>query len=229
MRFTTLIPAFCILMSGVSATAPVDLAVSQMALNITATNCYGAPKQCGEEGSYPGWYYGNSWNAPEGLACLVGFLGELLCELLRPILGCSICPVGPIPPATVPSPPPIGGKTPPPPPPPKGYNTSYTNLTCATEVWPPQDYLTYGCVDSIQACANMCDTIKGCAYFNSFRDLYASPQKCPSDKCLTCSLFTDNTLTAANAINCGGQQQQPPPAPKTCIEDSYAYSKPKPT
>jgi hypothetical protein len=33
---------------------------------------------------------------------------------------------------------------------PKGYTLSFCNLTCAAEVWPPQYYLTYGIVETIQ-------------------------------------------------------------------------------
>lgn len=74
MRFSTLIPAFCLLASRVAAVATADaalLAAHQTAQGISAGNCYGAPIYPWLPGCYPGWYYGEPQYAPSGLACLV--------------------------------------------------------------------------------------------------------------------------------------------------------------
>ncbi|KAJ7182761.1 hypothetical protein C8R43DRAFT_1145144 [Mycena crocata] len=225
MRFLTLIPTLYAL-STVAAPETTILTADHHALvaaqhtaaNINAGNCYGAPTPPWQNGCKPGWYYGRQQFAPIGLVALVD---NLLCAVLRLLLGCSICPGGA--PPTPPPPPPVGPTPPPPPPAPKGYDCQFTNLTCASEVWPPPFYLTYGIVESIQGCANMCDSIPKCIFFNTYHDVNAGTGKHDTTQ-LTCALFSV-VLTAANATNCGHQQQKPLPAGETFITDSYGYSK----
>ncbi|KAJ6598406.1 hypothetical protein DFH09DRAFT_1071419 [Mycena vulgaris] len=226
MRLTTLLPALSILASGVSAVATPDAAISaarQTALSISPNNCYGAPVAPWNTGCYPGWYYGRPQYAPSGLACLVDnamVISQLLCAVLE-LLFCDICPRGAPPPP--PPPPPVGHPSLPPTAPP-GYTVVFSNLTCASEVWPvPGNYLTFGIVESPQGCANMCDKVSHCKFFNTYHDVNAGTGKNNTTQ-LTCSLFS-LVLTAANATNCGNQQQKPLPSGQTYITDSYGFYK----
>ncbi|KAF7369118.1 Fruit-body specific protein a [Mycena venus] len=220
MRFTTLFSALCVFAGVVSASTPkVSPEVMKIADSINQNNCYGAPIPPWEVGCSPGWYYGRPEYRPLGLPCLVDGIDGLLCFVLR-LIGLDICPhvAPPIPPTV-----PVGSTTPTPPPPPKGYSFDFNNLTCAAEVWPPQLYLTYGIVESIEGCANMCDSIPHCAFANCYHDVNAGTGKNNTNK-FTCALFTV-VLTAKNATNCGGQQQKSLPAGTTYITDSCGLVK----
>jgi len=101
---------------------------------------------------------------------------------------------------------------------PAGYTTiAFANLTCGVEA-PAPLYLTFGIVENVQGCADTCDTIQGCQFFNSFFDtrLNTGPGVNASTQ-LTCALF-GVPLLAANATNCGPS-----------ISDSFGFFKPNPT
>ncbi|KAJ6611219.1 hypothetical protein B0H10DRAFT_1919017 [Mycena sp. CBHHK59/15] len=215
MRLCTLITASSLLVSSVSAAVSATSAQTQaltLARGITKDNCYGAPIPPWEEGCHPGWYYGPPDLAPAGLACLVDGVVCLILELL------GLCPKVPLPPP--PPPPPVGPA--PPPPPPAPYMYQWTNLACAAESWPPQNYLTYGIVNTTSECAAMCNQVSKCIFFNTYHDNNALSKK--NSPYLTCSLFAV-VLTSINATNCGGQQQNPAPSDVTVISDSYGFSK----
>ncbi|KAJ7233842.1 hypothetical protein B0H12DRAFT_1191846 [Mycena haematopus] len=230
MHLTPLFSALCLLVSTVSAAAPKITPEVLKTASLTQQNNYGAPIPPWQPGSHPGWYYGTSQNAPSGLVCIVAGLGELLCDILG-LLG--LCPVAPpTPPPTLP--PPVGGggggsgggggggggSSPPPPPPPKGYEFAYQNYTCATEET-PGDYITFGLVELIQGCANMCDAVDACKFANSYHDNNVGSGK-NFTTLLTCSLFATVT-TILNATNCGGQDQHG--GGLTNITESYGLIK----
>ncbi|KAJ7472364.1 hypothetical protein B0H11DRAFT_1352477 [Mycena galericulata] len=223
MRLSILLPAFCAIASSASAAAAAEsalVAAQHAAQEISAGNCYGAPNPPWKSDAKPGWYYGRPEYAPAGLPCLVDFIGNLLCAVLRLLLGCNLCPSG-SPPVPPPPPPPVGS---PPPPPPSNYTWGFTNYTCAIEVWPPPYYLTYGICESDEGCAKICDTVPGCVCANAYHDVNASKNTTQ----LTCALFSVH-VTEANATNCGGQQQQPLPNGTTYITNSDLFCKTKPT
>ncbi|KAJ7100686.1 hypothetical protein B0H15DRAFT_927357 [Mycena belliarum] len=230
--FSILIPALYIFAPAAFALDAARAAARQTALNIRPDNHYGAPIPPWQPNSVPGWYFGRPQYAPSGLVCLVGGVGHLLfrllCDILELLLGCGFCPnkAPPIPP---PPPPPVGPTTPTPTPPetPDGYTNQYANKTCASETWPIENYLTFGIVESIQGCADMCDKVVKCIFFNSYHDVNAGAGKAYTTK-LTCALFAV-VVPAANATNCGNQQQQGHPVGVTQITDSYAYFKPHAT
>ncbi|KAJ6466823.1 hypothetical protein C8R45DRAFT_478851 [Mycena sanguinolenta] len=198
MRFAPLFSALCFLALGVFAAVPNIPEDLKTVSSLTQQDCYGAPIPPWQPGSCPGWYYGQLDCAPSGLTCIVGVVENLLCELLG-----LLCPVPP--PPTPPPPPPIGS----PPPkvdPPQGYSFAYQNYTCATEVWPISDYITFGLVQSIQGCANMCTGKSECKFANSYHDNNVGSGK-NYTTLLTCSMFTVVT-TKVNATNCGGQDQK---------------------
>ncbi|KAJ6551322.1 hypothetical protein B0H19DRAFT_995847 [Mycena capillaripes] len=202
MRFITLLSAVYIFTSGASAiaSANVSLEVVRTASGITAGNCYGAPIPPWQQGCYPGWYYGNSQNAPTGLACLVDGVCSIPLFYLAVINGTQS--------SSLPSP----------------YSYTFTNRTCAAQVWPLQLYLTFGIVDSIPACCRMCDTVSKCIFGNTYHDNNAGAGKNNTTQ-LTCALFSV-VVPLANVTNCGGQQQQSLPNGKTYITESYGFSKP---
>ncbi|KAF8140732.1 hypothetical protein K438DRAFT_1995720 [Mycena galopus ATCC 62051] len=243
MRFTSLFSALCLVASGVSAAAPhFSPEVIETAVGITKGDCYGAPIAPWLPDTYPGWYYGDPSKAPLGLACLVEGVDDLLCLLLG-LLGLDLClPWSPptattttrptattttltvtkteltvttttLPAVTTTTPPPVSSQTPPPPPP--GYSYGYYDLNCATEEWPPQDYITYGIVDGLQSCATMCSNILDCVFANCYHDNNASK----NTTLFTCAMFTVVT-SIANATNCGNQNQGT--GALTSISDSTA-------
>ncbi|KAJ6504103.1 hypothetical protein C8R47DRAFT_1104262 [Mycena vitilis] len=115
------------------------------------------------------------------------------------------------------------------PPTPTGYNCTDPNDICAIGLpTGVPGYLTYGLVDSVAACAKMCnETVKGCLCFNTYHDNNAGSGK-NNTLLLTCSMFSVH-VTKANATNCGMQQQQSLPKPVTNITESYTFCKPKAT
>ncbi|KAJ7489323.1 hypothetical protein FB451DRAFT_1522918 [Mycena latifolia] len=213
MRLTTLIPALCIFAPRVFALDAAFAAARQTALSFTSENCYNAPIPPWKPDCRPGWYFGRPQNTPLGLTCL------LLCTVLELLFGDCICPS--VPPPIPPTPPPVGPTPPPMPTAPSGYTFAFTNLTKAVQV--SSGYCTFGIVETMQGCADMCTKVPECKCANSYYDVNAGAGK-GNTKMLTCSLF-DVEVTAADAINAGGQQQQQPPAGLTQITNSYAFCK----
>ncbi|KAJ7621255.1 hypothetical protein FB45DRAFT_1032514 [Roridomyces roridus] len=210
MRSTAFFTAFCLFVSAASVSASAialpDAEASVKALN--RNGHYGAPTPPWEGGA-PGWYFGRPENAPKGLLCLVD---NLLCLILSLL---DLCPNAA---PTIPPPPPPVGSPPQAPDLPGGYNWVFTNLTCAAQ---NPSYETFGIAETFEDCAIMCNSVSGCACANSYHDNNAGAGKDFTTE-LTCSLF-DGHITAADAINCGKQQQQSPPVGVTVITESYAY------
>ncbi|KAJ7489260.1 hypothetical protein FB451DRAFT_1224388 [Mycena latifolia] len=201
MRFTTLFTTLAVVATGASAT--YSSASISTAITLTGQNHYGAPIAPWHVGHYPGWYYGKSIS-PKGID---NILQGLFCELLDLFPFCLHCPKPP------PPPPPHH------PPPPPEYSQVFHDLTCAAQ---DDSYLTYGLVDTVDDCIAMCDSVSGCTFFNTYHDVngkYGSTQ-------LTCALFKYR-LTAASAINCGGQSQ--PDGSVDYITNSDGYYKTKAT
>ncbi|KAF7377587.1 hypothetical protein MSAN_00181400 [Mycena sanguinolenta] len=208
MRFTLLFSAICFLASGVFAAVPNIPEDLKAVSSLTQQNCYGAPIPPWLPGAYPGWYYGQPDCAPSGLTCIVGVVENLLCQLLG-----LLCPM---PPPPSPPPPPVGSP-PPKVPLPDGYSWAYQNYTCATEVWPISGYITFGEVQNVPGCANMCDGQSECVFANCYHDNNAGAGK-NFTTLFTCSMFRVVT-TIANATNCGKQDQKN--GGLTYITDSY--------
>ncbi|KAJ7446107.1 hypothetical protein FB451DRAFT_1537996 [Mycena latifolia] len=173
MRFTTLFTTLAVVATGASAnfsTADITTAAT-----LTAQNYYGAPIPPWHVGHYPGWYYGKGI-APIGIACI---LEGLFCDLLDLFPFYLHCPK------------PYYPHSPP------EYSQTFYGLTCAAQ---DDSYQTYGLVDTVEDCMAMCDSVSGCSFFNTYRDVngkYGGTQ-------LTCALFKYH-LTADSAHNCGGQ------------------------
>ncbi|KAF7342624.1 hypothetical protein MSAN_02019200 [Mycena sanguinolenta] len=184
MRFTTVFSALVVTATSVAATATYSSASVALAGGFTKNNCYGAPIPPWKSGHHPGWYYG-SGSAPKGISSLDSFF----CKLL------SLFPHG----YHCPSPPPPPPPHSPPPPPPYTQVDGFYNLDCAAQ---DGSYLTYGLVDTVDACYNMCDSVSDCTFFNTYHDVNGKD----GSSQLTCSLFSE-CLTAASADNCGGQTQ----------------------
>ncbi|KAF7375778.1 hypothetical protein MSAN_00467500 [Mycena sanguinolenta] len=201
MRFATFFSTLVVAATGVAATASFSSASVALAGGFTEKNCYGAPIPPWKTGHHPGWYYGKG-SAPQGISCI---LDSLFCELLNLFPHGYHCP----------SPPPSTPPHSPPPPPPYTQVKDFYNLGCAAQ---DDSYLTYGLVDTVDDCYDMCDSVSGCAFFNTYHDVYGkngSPQ-------LTCALFS-KCLTASCADNCGGQSQ--PDGSIDYISESSGYCK----
>ncbi|KAJ7272490.1 hypothetical protein C8J57DRAFT_1507334 [Mycena rebaudengoi] len=142
-----------------SAASLFDTAAISSAAGLTPQNHYGAPTPPWKPSHHPGWYYGHG-TPPKGINCV---LQGVLCDLLAIFHWGFYCP-GPKHPQPPPPPPPPNHPPPPPPTAPYGYERKFYDLKCAS-----QDdsgaYLTYGLVDT--TCADMCDTVYGCNFFNS--------------------------------------------------------------
>ncbi|KAJ7267356.1 hypothetical protein C8J57DRAFT_364349 [Mycena rebaudengoi] len=191
MRFSAL-SAIAVLASSASAASLFDAASVSNAAGLSSQNHYGAPTPPWKPNHSPGWYYGHG-TPPKGVKCV---LNGIFCELLELFHWGFHCPKRPHHPTPPHYPPP-----PPPPTGPPGYGQTFYNLTCAS-----QDdagaYMTYGLVDTVADCADMCDTVDGCAFFNSYHDNNAKDGSTQ----LTCALF-NRCLTPESADNCGGQTQ----------------------
>jgi len=203
MRFSTLFAAVTVVTTGVSAQSLFSGDSITNALQLTADNYYGSPIPPWEPGHKPGWYYGNS-NPPEGILC---FLEGLFCELLELFPFCLHCPKP--------------HQPPPPNPPPPEYSPTFNNLTCASQ---DGSFQTFGLVDTVQNCQDMCDTVSGCIFVNAYHDNNDAGKGNSTQ--LTCSLFS-KCLTASSADNCGGQGQ--PDGGVDFITDSSGWCKSKPT
>ncbi|KAK0461949.1 uncharacterized protein EV420DRAFT_1246276, partial [Desarmillaria tabescens] len=96
-----------------------------------------------------------------------------------------------------------------------GYTVAFSNYTGAIE---GSDYLTYGLVDTVQDCKEMCNSVDRCVYINSYHDVNGKG----GSPLLTCSLFS-KCHTTADATNKGGQTQ--PDGSIDYITDSEGYCK----
>ncbi|KAF7342626.1 Fruit-body specific protein a [Mycena sanguinolenta] len=189
MRFTTVFSALVVTATSVAATATYSSASVALAGGFTKNNCYGAPIPPWKSGHHPGWYYGSS-SAPKGISSLDSVrLHSFFCKLL------SLFPHG----YHCPSPPPPPPPHSPPPPPPYTQVEGFYNLDCAAQ---DGSYLTYGLVDTVDDCYNMCASVSDCTFFNTYHDVNGKD----GSSQLTCSLFSE-CLTSASADNCGGQTQ----------------------
>ncbi|EEB96196.1 hypothetical protein MPER_04710, partial [Moniliophthora perniciosa FA553] len=129
------------------------------ALSLSEANHYGSPAPF-----IPGWYYGNTPTLAPGLPWLKD---KSLCATLNSNAASLHCPNFPL---TYLKPtrrqqqnttPPQPSQVPPPP---SGvYTPTFTGLTGATQA---DDYLTFGLVDTVQDCEQMCDGVSGCAFIN---------------------------------------------------------------
>ncbi|KAF8131756.1 hypothetical protein K438DRAFT_1642737 [Mycena galopus ATCC 62051] len=206
MRFNTYFAALVVAATGAVATVGSFSSASvALAGGLTEKNCYGAPIPPWKTGHYPGWYYG-SGSAPEGISCI---LDGWFCELL------DLFPFGYHCPSSSPPPPPPTPPYGPPPPPEYTQCSGFYGLECAAQ---DDSYLTYGLVDTVADCEDMCRSVSGCTFMNTYHDVNGkdgSPQ-------LTCALFS-KCLTKSSAINCGGQGQ--PYGGTDYITDSDGYCK----
>ncbi|KAG6841404.1 hypothetical protein C0991_011568 [Blastosporella zonata] len=218
MRFTALIAAASVAISGVVAT-PLALTVDTSAFfptPLSARNNYGAPIPPWTAGHNPGWYYGSHPNLYPELTCLEGIICTIL-ELLT--FDWIHCPKPP--PHT---PPPSGD----------GYTQTFSNLTGATQA---SDYQTYGLVDTVADCKAMCNSVSGCTFVNSrflllkwgiqnvaylYLIAYHDVNGKGGSTQLTCSLFTQ-CHDASDADNVGGQSQ--PDGSIDYITDSDGWCK----
>ncbi|KAJ6611218.1 hypothetical protein B0H10DRAFT_375149 [Mycena sp. CBHHK59/15] len=198
MRFSTVFAALSVVASGASAATSFSSAAISSALTLTKENHYGAAIPPWEVNHHPGWYFGNG-APPSGIACI---LDGLFCKLLELFSFCFHCPQPP--------------KHPTPPP---EFTPTFSNLTCAAQ---SDTYQTYGLVDTVAACAAMCDSVSGCTFFNTYHDVNGKN----GSPLLTCSLFT-SCLPASSADNCGGQTQ--PDGSIDFITNSDGYCKKKAT
>ncbi|PBK78922.1 hypothetical protein ARMSODRAFT_1011440 [Armillaria solidipes] len=165
---------------------------------INEGNCYGAPVAPWKEGCSPGWYYGD-YPPSSSLPCLKDSFVCFLLDLLD--IGLS-CPHGSL-------------HTKPP-----NNDDSYTEVFCnySGAVQSDGDYQTYGLVDTVQECMDMCDSVAGCTFINTYHDVNG---KGGSTR-LTCALFS-KCHTTADADNRGGQTQ--PDGSVDYITDSAGYCK----
>ncbi|KAK0435734.1 hypothetical protein EV421DRAFT_1716475 [Armillaria borealis] len=75
----------------------------------------------------------------------------------------------------------------------------FSNYTGAVQA---ADYLTFGLVDTVAACKDMCDSVEGCTFINPYHDVNGKD----GSPLLPCSLFS-KCHTKADADNFGGQTQ----------------------
>ncbi|KAG7449444.1 uncharacterized protein BT62DRAFT_887106 [Guyanagaster necrorhizus] len=156
--------------------------------NLTAEEYYGAAIPPWDDDCTPGWYYGDY---PEYVANLtIPWLKDgIVCWFLDLFQSLSDyeCPE------------PEGSAAD------DGYTEVFSNYTGAVE---GSDYLTYGLVDTcfsvylILDCKDMCDSVDGCVYINSYHDVNGKG----GSPLLTCSLFS-KCHSIADATNVGGQTQ----------------------
>ncbi|PFH49319.1 hypothetical protein AMATHDRAFT_48822 [Amanita thiersii Skay4041] len=163
-------------------------------VDLTASNYFGAPLAPWQAGHFPGWYYGPNPQEHPDLFCLIPYI----CRLLDYLPLGFHCP-----------------HYPPPPPDNDGYHQTFHNLTGATQA---DDYMTYGLVETIADCKNMCNSVNGCQFANSYHDVNGKD----GSPLLTCALFRA-CHTADDADNRGGQTQ--PDGSVDFITDSDGWCK----
>ncbi|PPQ74975.1 hypothetical protein CVT24_010276 [Panaeolus cyanescens] len=98
---------------------------------------------------------------------------------------------------------------------PKPYELTFSNFTGAVQA---DDYMTFGLVDTVEACLAMCDNVQGCHFANTYHDVNGKD----GSPLLTCSLF-QNCHDVSFATNFGGQTQ--PDGSLNHIEESYGWCK----
>ncbi|KAG7442461.1 uncharacterized protein BT62DRAFT_383928 [Guyanagaster necrorhizus] len=126
--------------------------VASLSAKINKGNCYGAPVPPWDAGCSPGWYYGDH-HPSSSLICLKDVV---ICGLLS-LLDCGFyCPN-------------TGRHTEAPK---NGYKEVFTGYTAAVRSVVPGDYLTYGLVDTVQECMDMCNTVVGCQFINTYHDVH---------------------------------------------------------
>ncbi|KAK0499831.1 hypothetical protein EDD18DRAFT_864693 [Armillaria luteobubalina] len=168
--------------------------LANITANLTAEEYYGAAiPPWGDDGT-PGWYYGDY---PE-------YLGNLTLPWLKDGRVCwylDLTKSG----FWCPDPENSGD----------GYTKVFSNYTGAVE---GSDYLTYGLVDTVDDCKDMCDSVDGCVFINPYHDVNGKG----GSPLLTCSLFSKyHNIT--DATNLGGQTQ--PDGSIDYITDSEGYYK----
>ncbi|TFK25777.1 hypothetical protein FA15DRAFT_668113 [Coprinopsis marcescibilis] len=132
-----------------------------------------------ERNATPGWYFGKHPDRAPRLPCLTG----TICRILKLFPKFLQCPTPP----------------PPNPTPNDGYTQTFSNHTGATQ---GGNYLTFGLVDTPADCKAMCNSVQGCAFANSYRDVNGKD----GSLLLTCSLFS-GCHGIETATNTGGQTQ----------------------
>ncbi|KAK0239418.1 hypothetical protein EDD85DRAFT_449279 [Armillaria nabsnona] len=179
-------------------------AMDALSVQFNRGNFYGAPLPPWVQGGKPGWYYGDHpERVPPFFPGLPWLKDGYLCWLLD-FLYCGFhCPKPP--------------HHPNPPPPKDGYKPVFSNYTGAVQA---ADYLTFGLVDTVAACKDMCDSVEGCIFINSYHDVNGKD----GSPLLTCSLFS-KCHTQADADNFGGQTQ--PDGSVDFITDSAGFCKTK--
>ncbi|KAK0211350.1 hypothetical protein DFS33DRAFT_1250223 [Desarmillaria ectypa] len=175
-----------------------------LSVQINQGNFYGAPLPPWKQDCKPGWYYGDYPNhVPPNFPGLPWLKDSHLCWLLD-FLSCGFhCPKPP--------------HHQHPPPPNDGYKPVFSNYSGAVQA---ADYMTYGLVDTVEACKDMCDSVEGCIFINPYHDVNGKN----GSPLLTCSLFS-KCHTIADADNRGGQTQ--PDGSVDFITDSAGFCKTK--
>ncbi|KAK0196408.1 hypothetical protein F5146DRAFT_1217502 [Armillaria mellea] len=167
--------------AGLSSTdAEALVALSSQFSQSTSFN---APIAPWNQNGTPGWYYGDSPdNVPDAFSDLPWLMDSYVCWLLSLLDTGFACPTPQsLPPST------------------DGYSQLFSNYTGATQ---SPDYMTYGLVDTVTACKDMCNSVTGCVFVNSYHDVNGKN----GSPLLSCSLFT-RCHTLVDAVNRGGQTQ----------------------
>ncbi|KAK0482720.1 hypothetical protein IW261DRAFT_1469440 [Armillaria novae-zelandiae] len=175
----------------------IETAVSLRA-KINEGNCYGAPVSPWKPGCSPGWYYGD-YPPSSSLPCLKDSLVCFFLDLLHMGMSC-----------------PEGSQHTKPPNSDDHYTEVFSNYSGAVQS--DGDYQTYGLVDTVQGCMDMCDSVAGCTFINTYHDVNGKD----GSTRLTCALFS-KCHTTADADNRGGQTQ--PNGSVDYITDSAGYCK----
>ncbi|TEB31356.1 hypothetical protein FA13DRAFT_1732800 [Coprinellus micaceus] len=197
MQLTTILSATLALAASTLIASPLTVrdenaeAYKAIGYDLSKQSHYGAPKHPGQHGATPGWYYGKYPKNHPNLPCLTGnicgvlthFPNHLQCP--RPpthgstttttttttrtttttsrttttttatvSVTATVTVTGGVPTTPAPTSSPSPG----------GYTPLFSNATGATEA---SDYLTFGLVDSIEDCWEMCDAVVSCGFVNS--------------------------------------------------------------
>ncbi|KXN92434.1 hypothetical protein AN958_07993 [Leucoagaricus sp. SymC.cos] len=174
--------------------------------DLTAKNHFGAPIPPWKHGNKPGWYYGPHPGHYPGIPCL----NSDVCDWLKWFPGVLHCPpkypphphYPPPPPphhTTTKKPTPTVTKPTPTPTPTDGYTPTFHNITAAVQA---DDYMTFGLVETIEDCLEMCDNVQGCTFANTYHDVNGKN----GSPLLTCALFS-KCHGPEDADNAGGQTQ----------------------
>ncbi|KAK0211347.1 hypothetical protein DFS33DRAFT_1252299 [Desarmillaria ectypa] len=194
-------PSFSTLLVTVAAAALLVRGAdntTDTASSLSEGSSYNAPVTPWEQNATPGWYYGDSPdNLPEFLNNLPWLKDGYLCWLLSQLNNGLKCPTSTPTPSS------------------DGYSQTFSNYTGATQA---VDYMTYGLVDTVEACKAMCDSVNGCIFVNSYHDVNGKN----GSPLLTCSLFSQ-CHSVADSINRGGQSQ--PDGSIDYITNSDGYCK----